>query len=139
MNDAAYQPGDPNGARRAADGGHVPGACNTLGEFIRSLEDGQFDADCYEQIKDLSAALAEHAWRNGGKSKGKATITLDFNQDGGVTEIKANFKVAKPEDRRPKSVMWRTEDNRFTRTQPNQQQLFGIRDVSGSSERPRDF
>lgn len=139
MNDAAYQPGDPNGARRAADGGHVPGACNTLGEFIRSLEDGQFDADCYEQIKDLSAALAEHAWRNGGKSKGKATITLDFNQDGGVTEIKANFKVSKPEDRRPKSVMWRTEDNRFTRTQPNQQQLFGIRDVSGSSERPRDY
>ena len=135
----AMMAGDPNGPRRAADGGHVPGACNTMGEFIRSLEDGQFDADCYEQVKDLSAALAEHAWRNGGKAKGKAVVTLDFNQDGGITEIKASFKVTKPEDRRPKSVMWRTEDNRFTRTQPNQQQPFGIRDVSGPAERPRDY
>jgi hypothetical protein len=139
VNDMAYQPGDPNGSRRAADGGHVPGACNTMGEFIRSLEDGQFDADCYEKVKELSAALAEYAWTNGGKAKGKATITLDFNQDGGVTEIKGTFKVVMPEGRRPKSIMWRTEDNRFTRTQPNQQQLFGIRDVSGSAERPRDY
>ncbi|MFN3798367.1 MAG: hypothetical protein ACK4S5_12860, partial [Sphingobium yanoikuyae] len=96
-------------------------------------------ADCYEKIKELSAALAEYAWTNGGKAKGKATITLDFNQDGGVTEIKGTFKVVMPEGRRPKSIMWRTEDNRFTRTQPNQQQLFGIRDVSGSAERPRDY
>lgn len=135
----AMMAGDPNGPRRAADGGHVPGACNTMGEFIRSLEDGQFDADCYEEVKELSAALAEHAWRNGGKAKGKLTLTIDFTQDGGLTEIKAKFKVAKPEDHRAKSVMWRTEDNRFTRTQPNQQQLFGIRDVSGPAERPRDY
>lgn len=139
MNDFAEQADDPYRASRAADGGHVPGACNTLGEFIRSLEDGQFDADCYQDVKDLSAALAEHAWRNGGKAKGKVVITLDFNQDGGITEIKSSFKVTKPEDRRPKSVMWTTEDNRFTRTQPNQGQLLGIRDVSAPGSRPRDI
>ncbi len=118
---------------KAADGGHVPGACNTMGEFVRSLEDGQFDADCYEAIKELSAAMHEHAWNNGGKSKGKVTITLDFTQEGGVTEIKANFKVAQPESKRPKSIMWTTEDHRMTRTRPGQAQLFGIRDVSGAS------
>ena len=140
MNDYAASADDSSRPTRAADGGHVPGACSTLGEFVRSLEDGQFDADCYQEIKDLSAKLQEHAWRNGGKAKGKATITLDFNQDGGITEIKASFKIAKPEDRRPKSVMWSTEDNRFTRTQPNQGQLLGIRDVSsGGSARTRDI
>lgn len=115
---------------KAADGGHVPGACNTLGEFVRSLEDGQFDADCYEAIKTLSAAMNEHAWANGGKAKGKVTIVLDFAQEGGLNEIKAVFKVVKPDNRRPKSIMWNTEDHRFTRTRPGQQQLFGIRDVS---------
>lgn len=126
------QPASQHGTR-AADGGHVPGACNTMGEFIRSLEDGQFDADCYEAIKDLNADLAEHAWSNGGKAKGKVTITLEFSQEGGMKEIKANFKIAKPESRRPKSIMWSTEDNRLTRTRPGQAQLFGIRDVSGAS------
>lgn len=117
----------------AADGGHVPGACNTLGEFVRSLEDGQFDCDCYEAIKELSADLHEHAWNNGGKARGKVTISLDIVQEGGVTEIKAAFKVTSPEHKRPKSIMWTTEDHRMTRTRPGQQQLFGIRDVSGAS------
>jgi hypothetical protein len=123
---------DPDsGPQRAADGGHVPGACNTLGEFVRTLEDGQFDADCYEAVKALSAALHEHAWANGGKAKGKVSITLDFIQDGGVTEIKAAFKVTSPEARRAKSILWATEDHRFTRTRPGQKEMFGIRDVSG--------
>lgn len=135
MNDAAKPPpaSETTIEHQAADGGRVPGACNTLGEFVRSLEDGQFDCDCYEAIKDLSAALHEHAWANGGMAKGKVTITLDFKQEGGVTEIKAAYKVGKPEARRAKSVMWTTEDHRMTRTRPNQHQLFGIRDVSGSS------
>lgn len=119
--------------QRAADGGYVPGACNTLGEFVRSLEDGQFDADCYEAIKALSAAMHEHAWANGGKAKGKVSITLDFAQEGGVTEIKANFKVTQPDAKRPKSIMWTTEDHRMTRTRPGQAQLFGIRDVTGAA------
>lgn len=115
---------------RAADGGHVPGACNTLGEFVRTLEDGQFDADCYEAIKDLSAKLHEAAWANGGKAKGKVVITLDISQEGGVTEIRSAFKVTDPVDKRAKSILWQTEDHRFTRTRPGQQQLFGIRDVT---------
>lgn len=117
---------------RAADGGHVPGACNTLGEFIRSLEDGQFDADCYGQMQELAAQMTEHAWHNGGKAKGKVSITIEFVQEGTLTEIRAQFKVTPPEGRRQKSVMWLTENNRFTRTKPNQGQLFGIRDVSAA-------
>ncbi|HEX7853816.1 MAG TPA: hypothetical protein VF503_08990 [Sphingobium sp.] len=136
MNETTSSPGDA--PRAAADGGHVPGACNTLGEFVRSLEDGQFDADAYEAIKELSAELAEHAFRNGGKAKGKVAITLDFTQDGGITEIKAKYKVTSPEPHRAKSIMWSTEDNRFTRTRPGQGQLFGIRDVSGTAGAFRD-
>ena len=121
---------------RAADGGPVPGACNTLGEFIRTVEDGQFDADCYVAIRDLNAKMAECAWRSDGKAKGKVTITLDFTRDGGITEIKSAFKVTPPSERRAKSHLWLTEDNRFTRTQPGQRQLFGIVDVAVASSTP---
>lgn len=133
MSDPATDPTLPG---RAADGGHVPGACNTLGEFVRTLEDGHFDADCYEAIKDLSAKLNDAAYVSGGRAKGKVVITLDFGQEGGVTEIRSSFKVTEPADKRAKSILWTTEDHRFTRTRPGQQQLFGIRDASGAGRGP---
>lgn len=131
MNDIASPPVTIDQPTKAADGGHVPGACNTLGDFVRSLEDGQFDADAYAAIKRLSAALTATAMSNGGKAKGKVTITLDFEQEGSVTQIKSAFKVTQPEARRPKSVMWKTDDNRLSRSRPGHGELFGIRDVSG--------
>ncbi len=122
----------------AADGGRVPGACNTLAEFIRSLEDGQFDADCYEALKDLAATLCDVAFQAGGKAKAKFTITLDFVQEGGVTAIKSAFKSSLPPDVRAKSILFLTPDNRFTRVRPGQHELFGIRDVSSSAQPLRD-
>lgn len=118
---------------RAADGGHVPGACNSAGEFISSLEDGYFDNDLHQALRELSAKLNDHAGANG-VATGSVTISINFKQDGDVTEIKAAFKVKPPEERRPRSIMWTTEDNRFTRTRPHQGTLFGIRDVTGERD-----
>lgn len=123
-------PAGTAGGERAADGGHVPGACNTLGQFISSLEDGQFDADVMAQLKELAAQMNDQA-RYSGTSKGKLTITVEFKQEAQIVKLKAGFKVALPEAPRSPSIMWTTEDNRFTRSQPNQGALFGMRDVSG--------
>ena len=122
---------------RAADGLYVPGACNTLGEFISSLEDGQFDADVQTKLKELAAAMNEQTRTLGG-SKGKLTITVDFKQEAQIVYMKASYKVALPEEPRAKSVFWTTEDNRFTRSQPNQHNLFGVRDALGRSSGFRD-
>lgn len=129
---------DPTAPSRAADGGHVPGACNTMGEFIRTLEDGQFDSDCFDAVKDLNAKLNEAAWAAGGKAKGKIVITLDIAQEGGITEIRSAYKVTEPAGKRAKSVLWQTEDNRPTRTRPGQAQLFGIREVGGPASQIRE-
>lgn len=125
------------GGTRAADGGHVSGACNTLGQFISSLEDGQFDADIHEQLRDLAAAMNDQARVLGG-SKGKLQITIDFKQEAQIVYVKGSYKLTMPEEPRVKSILWTTEDNRFTRSQPNQHQLFGVRDVSGRSAAVRD-
>lgn len=126
--------GQDDGPKVAVDGGIVPGTCNTLGEFVRTLEDGQFDQDCYAAIRDLSAKLNEHAWNSGGKAKGKIVITLDIAQEGAVSEIRSSYKVTEPTEKRAKSILWTTEDHRFTRTRPGQHQLFGIRDVTTPNE-----
>lgn len=122
----------------AADGGRVPGACNTLAEFLRTLEDGQFDADCYSALQDLAADLCDAAYQSGGKAKGKFTIQLEFVQEGGVTAIKSSYKSAPPPEVRAKSILFLTEDNRFTRSRPGQHEMFGIRDVSSGSQSLRN-
>lgn len=133
MNDIASAPVTLDQPTKAADGGHVPGACNTLGDFVRSLEDGQFDADAYAAVKRLDAALHAAALTNGGKAKGKLSITVEFEREGSVTTIKSAFKITQPEARRPKSVMWSTDDHRLSRSRPGHGELFGIRDVSGAT------
>ncbi|TZG24888.1 hypothetical protein [Sphingomonas montanisoli] len=116
---------DEDGPSIAADGGYIPGACNTLGEFIQTLEDGQFSADCYQAVKQLNADLCDTAFHNGGKAKGKLTIVVDIAQEGGVVSLKSTYKVVSPEPPRAKSILWQTPDNRFTRHRPGQRQLFG--------------
>lgn len=116
--------------RIAADGGYVPGACNTLGEFFDSLEEGQFSADLYGEIRKLADKLQEHAQYNSGKAKGKVSITAEFVQEAALTKIKVSYKVTPPEAPRLTSIMWPTDDGRLSRRQPRQEQLFGIRDAA---------
>lgn len=123
---------DDYAPQRAADGGVMPGACNTAGQFITSLEDGQFDADLFRELQRMAGDLSDHAMANSGKAKGKISITIDVVQEAQVVQLAAKFKITGPEEKRPRSVMWLTDDNRFTRSRPNQKELFGIRDVSGT-------
>lgn len=135
-----YDDGVPAAERvieQAADGGYVPGACNSFGEFVASLEEGQFDADLYAQVKELSESLQEHAAYNGGKAKGKVTLVLELVQEAQITKIKASFKVVKPEAPRLTSIMWATEDGRYSRRQPGQGQLFGVQGVATRDPEPR--
>lgn len=122
----------------AADGYHVPGACNTMADFIRQLEYGQFDADAYAAVRELAEDMADHAAVMGGKATGKIVITLDFKQEIEVTEIRAKVKVTRPEAPRSKSIMYQTDDHRMTGVHPSQREFFGIRDVSNSARTIRD-
>ncbi|WP_152997845.1 hypothetical protein ACNFJ7_02110 [Sphingomonas sp. HT-1] len=115
-----------------ADGGRMPPAANTFGDFVRFLEDGQFDVELTEVMKSLAGEMANAAIDSGGKSKGKLTLTFDFALEGRVFSIAAKHKVDLPVAKRPKSVMWTTEDMRFTPSNPAQGHLFGVREVGGA-------
>jgi hypothetical protein len=119
---------------RAADGGRLHPAASTLGEFLNLLEEGQFGADVYHDLKDLAADMHATAIQSGGKAKGEVTIKLKFSMEGAVFYISPTHSIKVEQPKRARSLMWTTEDNRFTPNKPHQGSLFGVRDMSGSSE-----
>ena len=126
-------PENPPG--RAADGSRLPPAANTFADFVRFLEDGQFDAELSNALQELNTEMSHVAIESGGKAKGKLTLTLDFALEGKVFTISSKHKVDVPEPKRPKSVMWSTQDGRFTPSNPQQGQLFGVREVGAPGMR----
>lgn len=117
----------------AADGGARQPAANTFAQFVGFLEDGDFDREMSGVLKDIASEMANAAINAGGKSKGKLTVSFEFALDGRVTSITPKYKVDLPQEKRTKSVMWMTEDGRFTPSNPRQGEMFGVREVHGSS------
>ena len=114
---------------RAVDGGMIPAAALTGGQFVDALEDGQLSADLHVALRDLAAELTELGAATGQVQKGKVVISVDISREDNAFRIASDLKVTRPKRRRPKSVMWTDEHNRFTRFPPNQGQFFGVRSV----------
>lgn len=126
---------DPENPPRAPEAGKAPPAANTFSEFIRFQEDGQLDAEMSEALKKLSHDMAATAIESGGKASGKLTLQIGFSLEGKIFTIASKFKVDVPEAKRAKSVMWMTEDGRFSPNNPHQGNLFGVREVRGAGFR----
>lgn len=116
----------------ALDGRAIPAVSLTSGQFLDVLEEGNFSADLYKEITDLAAIMNDINERAGTKVKGKIQITLDLTKEDGAFRVAAKFKVQKPEEPRPRSIVWTDEHNRFSRFPPNQGQFFGVRRADGS-------
>jgi|JI10StandDraft_1071094.scaffolds.fasta_scaffold526518_2 hypothetical protein len=115
----------------ALDGRAIPATSLTAGQFLDVLEEGNFSADLYKEITDLAAAMNDIGERTGQKVKGQIQITLDLTKEDSAFRVASKFKVKKPEDPRPRSIVWTDEHNRFTRFPPNQGQFFGVRRADG--------
>ena len=113
----------------------IPPAANSFSEFVRFLEDGQMDRDLSDALRTLSHDMMATAIENGGKSAGKIKLEIGFSLDGKHFTIASKFKVDVPEAKRQKSVMYSTEDGRFTPNNPHQGNLFGVREVRGAGFR----
>jgi hypothetical protein len=117
----------------AADGRALPTAY-TFGQFIQMMEDGELHGELSDALQKINAAMANHALDFGGKPKGKMTLTIDFTLDKGVFEIRGDYAVKLPTPPRGKTVVWGTQDNRFTPQNPKQMHLFGVREVATAGE-----
>lgn len=114
---------------RAADGRPLVPAASTFGEFMRFLEDGRLDSALVDQLREIVAAMRDHATSTNGKAKAKLTLVLEFSLESEAFFITAKYAAKLPDEQRPRSITWATADGRFTRTVPNQHQLFGVQPV----------
>lgn len=114
---------------RAADGLPIAPAANSFSDFIRFQEDGHLNDELTAELRKLASEMMANAIDAGGKSKGKLTLTFNFALEGRVFAIASKYKIDLPDAPRPKSVMWATEDGRFTPQNPQQGHLFGMREV----------
>lgn len=123
---------DPGDHLEAADGRRLYPAANTLADFVRMIENGQFDADVATALRDLAEYMEEMYAATGSKLKADVTIKIGFTRDpDGFYRLSGDFSVKKPKLPRKSSLAWLTPDNLFTPNQPNQGVLFGtVRDVS---------
>jgi hypothetical protein len=121
----------------AADGGPAAFAAGNLGDLLNQAEDGQFGADVMVEMRGLIRKMVEMAEASGNKQKGRLTINLDFRTEGDAFFVIGSHKITPPKETRRQTIMWPNEKGNLGRSQPNQRQLFGIRQVGGTAGAPR--
>lgn len=115
----------------AADGGRLHPTANSLADFVRMIEDGQFDADVTYDMREMATEIENMFQAHGGKLKATVDIKIELTREvDGFYLISAKHKIKLPEQPRKRSVAWLTEENLFTPNMPRQAQFFGVRDVT---------
>ena len=115
----------------ASDGSRLHPSATSLADFVRMLEDGQFDADVTYDMRELNTDMEEMFRAHGGKLKATLNIKIEMTREiDGFYMIVVKYDIKCPQEARPRSVAWLTDQNLFTPNKPNQGSLFGVRDVS---------
>lgn len=104
----------------------------TFAEALGCLEDGQLVADLTTAQQKLLAALNNAVLDGAKKAKGKMTLVLDYELEGGTVEIKSDIKTVEPKTARARTILWTDSQHNLSRTNPRQRSLF--EDVNGPRE-----
>jgi hypothetical protein len=99
-----------------------------FGVFMRGLNDGRFNGECAQELKDIVGALRRNAEQKGGKSKAKLTITLSLTYDAGQVQVLPDVKKTPPPRVRGGTWMFLTGGDNLSLQQEVQQRL-PIREV----------
>lgn len=121
---------------QAADGSPRYPSVTTLTDLVHMLNDGQFNADCAEKLRQFSADMEELGVDSGKKVKGKIALTIDVEREhDGVYFFTPQLAFKLPPESHGRTIGWVTDDNRFTPNKPRQGNLFGtVRDVTAARE-----
>lgn len=113
----------------ALDGNPIPKRSGYISDIIGMLDEGQFNADASDDMRDLTAKLHEHAGRNKGKAKGRMVLTLDFMIGNNVLVITPGHKTTYPVEKRAATALFMGENGSLGVNPVNQGALFGNRPV----------
>lgn len=119
---------------QAADGSRSMPAAHSLADFLRMLNQGEFDAEVSDALIAHNEEIENIVLNQGvaAKIKSKLTITVDIERTAdGFYLLSPDFAIKMPKIKRQRTLSYLTGDNKFTPNAPRQGQLFGqIRDVT---------
>lgn len=120
----------------AADGGQRYPSARSLADFVRMLEDGQFDADVASDLNELAAEMEDAAQMGEAKVKAQLVLKVGITREpAGHYIFTTDYSIKRPAQKRKQSVGWVTAENFFSPNKPHQGNLFGtVRDVTPRRE-----
>jgi len=133
MPSEAHDPETGEFIPNVADGSKPVPAATNFGQILAMCEEGRLDYQLSEDLRKLVHQLRAVAITNGGKARGKVTVTLDVAVEGDHAMVVGDYAVKLPKAKRPPSIAFMTDDGRLTPNRPNQHQFFGPRSVSPAS------
>ena len=92
------------------DGERIPRQSHNVAGIIAMLEDGEFNREAGEDMRDLVQAMEAHAHNHKGVAKGKITVTLDVQLANGIFVIVGGHTVKKPVAKRLGTPLFARED-----------------------------
>lgn len=98
-------------------------------DFIRTLGRGALDEEATAEIKKLVRELTAFGNGNGGKPKGKISLTVEFVYDKGIVDVTSKMNVTRPSPVRAREIRYATDDGRLTREDERQGKLFDAREL----------
>ena len=119
-----------SGERARARAADVNPAVTFTG-FLACLEEGQLAAELTRELAQIQEALTTHQLDHGGEPKATLTIALNFQVQKGKQagiDVAATVSVKTPIPPRGRTIMYASEDGRFTPHNPKQRDFF--RDVN---------
>lgn len=103
----------------------------SFSQFIQMLDDGRFNAELTDALRQINAEMKNHAQIFGGKCRGALTLKVEFTFEKGYFEIAPSFDTKLPKVKRNPTIAWSTSGDEFTPENPKQMNLFGKpRDVT---------
>jgi hypothetical protein len=112
-----------------------PFELNTVDQILARPDNGDFLEDFLTQHSDMLIKMQEFQMNNGGKVKGKFTITVDYTLDKQLTmQVQAEAKFTLPKKPKATAALWTTADGKLTPQNPRQPSLPGIRDVTPTTQ-----
>jgi len=108
-----------------------PFELRTADQILAMLDNGEFLQKFLDDHAALIIAMHEHQMNNGGKVKGKVTLTLAYTLDKQLSmSIEGEAKFDKPKAPKASATLWTTADGTLTPQNPRQPSLPGIRDIT---------
>lgn len=92
------------------EGERIPRQSHNVAGIIAMLEDGEFNREAGEDMRDLVQAMESHAHNHKGVAKGKITVTLDVSLANGIFVIVGGHTVKKPVAKRLGTPLFARED-----------------------------